>query len=134
MHSLSRYGMSRAPGLIITVLASVLSVHFAAAQSAHRIGKTELKELISNARSQADHEKIASHYRSEGERLLFEAKEHDEMAQVYARQPGPESVKHPLTYRTEAHCKYVAARYRESARKMQELASAHEDMAKRASK
>ena len=65
-------------------------------------------------------------------RLEAEAKDHDEMAEMYRKNPSPMAVKHPEAF-GEGHCKEMARRFRESATQAQELATMHEEMAKMAS-
>lgn len=91
--------------------------------------KKELKALIASAKTKDDHQKLADYYKSETERLEAEAKDHDEMAEAYKKNPSPMAVKHPEAF-GEGHCHEMARRFREAAAKAQELAAMHEDMAR----
>ena len=95
------------------------------------MSKKEVKELIANAKSREDHQILAAHYRHEAERLLVEAKEHEEMAEQYRRNPHPLTQKNPAAF-GERHCRQVADRLRQAATRMQALAGMHEDLAKKA--
>jgi hypothetical protein len=93
--------------------------------------KKELKALIASAKTKDDHQKLADYYKAETERLQAEAKDHDEMAEAYQKNPGPMAVKHPEAF-GEGHCHEMARRFREAAAQAQELAAMHENMAKAA--
>ena len=117
---------------MLTVIALAVTILTAIAQtgSGQRLDKKELHDLLMNAKTPEEHQKLAAHYRAEAERLNSEAKEHEEMAEMYRKNPGGPAAKHP--YATgEQHCRDIAKRYRESAAKMQALATLHEDMAKK---
>ncbi len=117
---------------ILTVIALVVTLLTAIAQtgSGQRLEKKELHALLMNAKTAQDHQRLAAHYRAEAERLNSEAKEHEEMAEMYRKNPNPLAAKHPYAL-GEQHCRDIAKRYRESAAKMQALATLHEDMAKK---
>ncbi len=66
--------------------------------------------------------------------MTTEAKEHDELAVVYAESPNPYETKHPMSGRTAEHCKYFADHARKAAQQAQELAKMHEDIATQAAK
>ncbi len=59
------------------------------------LNKKEVKALIASARTKEDHLKLADYYKAETERLQAEAKDHDEMAEMYRKNPTPMAVKHP---------------------------------------
>jgi hypothetical protein len=46
-----------------------------------------------------DHQKLADYYRVEMERFQEEAKDHDEMAEMYKNNPDPMAIKHPEAIR-----------------------------------
>jgi hypothetical protein len=64
--------------------------------------------------------------------MSAEAKEHDELAALYAKSPNPAGMKQPLSGRTAEHCKYFAEYARKAAQQDQELSKMHEDMARQA--
>jgi hypothetical protein len=108
-----------------------LTVGNTAAGQRPSLSKKEVKALIASAKTKEDHLKLADYYKAETERLDAAAKDHDEMAEMYRKNPTPLAVKHPEAI-GEGHCKEIARRFRESATKTQELAAMHEEMAKEA--
>ena len=89
-----------------------------------------LKTAIETAKTPQDHQRIAAYYKNEATRLLAEAKEHEELAAVYAKSPSVHATKHPMSGQTAEHCKFFAESARKAAQASQELAKAHEEMAK----
>ena len=92
------------------------------------LNKKEVKALIASARTKEDHLKLADYYKAETERLQAEAKDHDEMAEMYRKNPTPMAVKHPEAF-GEGHCHEMARRYRDDAAKAQQLAAMQEQLA-----
>jgi hypothetical protein len=92
------------------------------------LSKKEVKALIASAKTKEDHLKLADYYKAETERLEAEAKDHEEMAEMYRKNPSPLAVKHPEAI-GEGHCHEIARRYREAAAKTRELAAMHEQLA-----
>lgn len=124
-----------------TLLAALITLFLVAgmiqpanAQSETRLSKKEVMALVAEAKTSQDHERLVSHYKAEALRLEAEAKDHAEMAAMYKKNPGPESMKHPLAYRTEAHCRIISQRYADAAKRMHALSEAHSDMAKKVTK
>ncbi len=109
----------------------LLAANYTAAGQRPSLSKKEVKALISSAKTKEDHLKLAEFYKTEVARLQAEATDHDEMAEMYRKNPTPLAVKHPEAI-GEGHCKEIARRFRESASKAQELATMHEEMAKAA--
>lgn len=114
---------------LAAVLVAVLT-QTGSAQSGQRLNKQELHSLMAKAMTVADHQKLAAHYKSEGDRLLAEAKDHEEMAEMYKKSPHPLTQKHPMAV-GEAHCRYVAKKLREAAARVQTMAVMHENIAKK---
>jgi hypothetical protein len=120
--------------VVLTLISLTLVVFVAAGYSAAgkpSLSKKEVKALIASAKTKEDHLKLADYYEGETARLEAEATDHDEMAEMYRKNPTPLAVKHPEAI-GEGHCKEIARRFRESATKTQELAAMHEEMAKAA--
>ncbi len=116
---------------VLTIISLALVVFVAAGYSAAgkpSLSKKEVKALIASAKTKEDHLKLADFYKGEAVRLEAEAKDHDDMAEMYRKNPTPMAVKHPEAF-GEGHCKEIARRYRESAAKTQELAAMHEQLA-----
>jgi hypothetical protein len=103
----------------------------ATAQTAARLTKKELRDLLMSAKTKVDHQRIADHYRAEVDRLNGEAKEHEEMAVMYRQHPPLLAAKHPWAV-GEKHCRGVAERLRQAAEKAKALVAMHEAMAKAA--
>jgi len=96
--------------------------------------KKELKSAIANAKTPEDHHRIAAYFKGQADRLLAEAKEHDELVTQYATWPNPAAMKQPMSGQTAEHCRYFAEYARKAAQQDQELAKMHEDMAEQAAK
>jgi len=109
----------------------LLAAGYTVAGQRPSLSKKEVKALIASAKTKEDHLKLAEFYKTEVARLQAEATDHDEMAEMYRKNPSPLAVKHPEAI-GEGHCKEIARRFRESASKAQELATMHEEMAKTA--
>src|SRR5260370_35303117 len=81
---------------VLTVISLALVVFVAAGYSAG--GKTspskkEGKALIASAKTKEDHLKLADFYKGEAVRLEAEAKDHDEMAEMYRKNPNSDGRK-----------------------------------------
>ena len=109
----------------------LLAAGYTTAGQRPSLSKKEVKALIASAKTKEDHLKLVEFYKGETARLQAEATDHDEMAEMYRKNPTPMAVKHPEAI-GEGHCKEIARRFRESASKTQELAMMHEEMAKAA--
>ena len=116
---------------LLFVAIAVAVTQTGSAQSEQHLSKKELRALIAGAKTKADHERLAVYYRSETEHLLAEAKEHEEMAEAYHRNPPMLASKHPMAI-GEGHCRYVAERLKEAADKTQALAAMHDKLAQEA--
>ena len=92
----------------------------------------ELKAAIASAKTPDERYRIAAYFTNQAERMLAEAKEHDELAAVYAESPNPAPMKQRMSGRTAEHCKYFAEFARKAAQQDQELAKMHKGMAKQA--
>jgi hypothetical protein len=94
------------------------------------MSKSELKNLIANAKTAADQEKLAAHFDARAAQLEADAKDHDELAQDYKRNP-------PVSRRVEKsqsaeHCRDLAKDYAKAAQDARRLAADHRAMAKEA--
>ena len=81
-----------------------------------------------------DHQRIAGYYQEQADNMLAEAKEHDELAGLYAKAPNRAEMKQPMSRRTPEHCRHFAEYARKAAQQDQELAKMHEHMARQAIK
>lgn len=71
---------------LMTVLAMAISVR---ADGATLLKKSELKNLIANAKTAAEHERIAQRFDAEAAQWEVEANTHAELALYYQRNPDP---------------------------------------------
>ena len=94
------------------------------------LSKGELKNLIANAKTAADQERLAAHFDAKAAQLEADAKDHEELAQDYKRNP-------PVSRRVEKsqsseHCGDLAKDYAKAAQDSRRLAADHRAMAKQA--
>jgi hypothetical protein len=93
------------------------------------LGKRQLNTLIADARTPAEHQRIAQYYQAKAQDYLAQAKEHERMVAAYKANPS-------LTAKSQAstinHCEYFVQTLTDLAAKSQELAQLHEQMAKEA--
>ena len=110
--------------LVLFVGASVPS--WAASEKPPKLTLKDVKALITTAKAPAEHLKLAWYFNNEAEKYEAEARDHDEMLEVYRKTPGGGG--------TIEHCEFLAKLNREMARTLREMAAAHEEMAREASK
>ncbi len=109
----------------LLLIPAAATMQRAVAQAGGRLSKKELRDLLTTAKTKADHQKIADHYKAESDRLIAEAKEHEEMAEMYRKNPPLLAAKHPWAV-GEKHCRGIAERLRQAAEKATALAAMHE--------
>jgi phosphoribulokinase len=107
---------------LVTVLAVAVSVR---ADETKLFKRAELKNLISNARTAQDHERLAQHFTAKAEKLEADAKDHEEYAARYKGVSGKLRM-------TSYHCSNVAVELRKAADAARQLATDHREMAKEA--
>ena len=113
--------------LVLLGMAATLTTTLASAQV---LNKTELKQLVGNAKTPEDHERIAKHFDAKATQLDAEAVEHEELAAEYTRNPNGHEQKHPMSGPTASHCKLFAAKFHEAAKQARQMAADHRAMAK----
>jgi len=121
--------------VLALVLASSLLSTYAGASENQVITKKEFKTLLKTAKDPVEHRKIAEYYRQEAARLTASANEHEELADVYAKNPpfAAMEAKHGAAFAQGApHCKRWAELSAEQAKEAEALAAMHEEMAKAA--
>lgn len=130
--------ISRVSSKHLTYLISVVAVGLAifagslfAADTARKVSKRALKEMIAGAKSAADHKAIADYYYEEAAKARARAVEHDEMAAWY-RKAGEGTKKTPYAPGTIDHCERLVKSYKASADDLTALAKEHEAMAAKA--
>jgi len=114
-----------------TMSVILAAVGTAATSSNKMMSKKEVKALLANANTPADHNRLADYYQSKSEKLEAEAKDHDAMAKVYRSRGGAAGTKWPASSFTTRHCEELAKDLRRSAAKDRALAIEHAEMAKR---
>ena len=113
-------------------LAAVVTVSAGAKDKA--ITKVEVKNLIANAETKADHERIARYFDAEAARYEAEAKDHGDLAPFYQKNPDPALSKHPGSPRAFEHCDSLSKSLMNAAAEARQLAADHRGMAHEAKK
>lgn len=109
----------------ILVSVAVLALAQPAAQR-EKLSRKELKSLIASARTSADHERIAAHYRAQAEQLEVKHLEHESDLAEYYKNPS----RYPGKYPTMGdHCRSLAGYYKMAAGRALNLAEMHEKLA-----
>jgi hypothetical protein len=86
-----------------------------------------MEQMISAAKSKADHEALAAHYEAEAKQALDIAERHQRMEKNYrVLETGSKGPKFSI------HCKNLAAKYRGAAEENRKLAELHHQMATQA--
>ena len=109
--------------IFVSVPASV------AAENGKILSQKELKNLIANAETKADHERIAQQFDPEAANYEVEAKEHSERAGIYQSSQA--------IYQNEQmfkHCDALGKSLQQAAADARALAADHREMAKHAKK
>lgn len=139
------FGEARKPKRVVIVTAIALAMLIAGAKTVQlqaqdskanaTLSKKQLKDLIANANTPADHERIAQYYDAEGARYEADAKQHADEATYYAGHQHPTAEGHsPNNYSQYmlSHCPQIAAKLKEAAQEARALAAGHREMAKAA--
>jgi hypothetical protein len=106
-----------------------------ATNTGSNLSKNELKVLLKNAKSPAEHRAIAAYYRQRAEAFSRSSKEHFESAELRAKNPAFPAMeaKHGYAFGLGAsHCRFWGSSDAEQAKKAEALAVLHEDMATKA--
>ncbi len=114
----------------VFALAAVNSVPAAAKDKS--LSNTELKRLIANAQSKADHERIAQHFDAEAVKYDADAKDNAELSSFYKKNPDPALSKHQGSSHAFEHCDALSKSLRQAAQDARDLAAAHRDMGREA--
>jgi len=94
----------------------------------------EANALIVTAKTPKEHRTLAMYFNQEAGQYEADAKEHEEMIEAYRKTPTPFATETLGGVRTIEHCESLAKSDREMARVLREMAAAHEEMARKASK
>ena len=85
-----------------------------------------IEQMITAAKTPADHEAIAAHYEKEAQAAHAKHAEHQKMKEWYDKNPGLSK----SGFGT--HCNLIAAHYDKTGKEYEALAKLHRDMAKAA--
>jgi hypothetical protein len=102
----------------------------AQASSSDFLSGKEVRDLIANAKTPADHLKLAKHFEAVAARYEADAADHVAEAKAYRSGPNASESKRPGSPDTAVHCDRLAAAARNAATAARELARDHEKMAK----
>lgn len=122
--------------ILALVAAAVLlssSLSMGADTKKSSLSAKEVETLIVNAKTPAEHQRIADYYHQEAQQLSAKAKEHEKMAAEYAKKPALMESKQPLWGQAASHCRHFAQLYSDESKEAEALAALHEQMAKAAS-
>lgn len=114
------------------MLTAVVSVPAGAADNP--LSKSELKNLISNAETKAEHERIAKYFDAEAARYEADSKDHGELAQLYQRNTSATPTKYPGGMQSFQHCDSLSKSLKQAAEDARQLAAEHRGMEKEAKK
>lgn len=123
-----------ASSLLFGLLVTLASGTAMAVEPKGAMKPKEVRALVANATTPADHMKLARHFSAMAAKHEAEAVEHEALVIEYTRRPTVSSVKRPMAPDTAEHCKYFAEHCRNAAKEMRAMAAAHEAMAKVAEK
>lgn len=121
---------SLASGLM--VLALTAAPLPAQTTKAPRLTSKEVVALIQNAKTPADHEKLAAYYDQTAAELEEKAEEHKELAAAYKRMPTPGNPRIPSPARPISHCENIAANAGKAAAEARSMAEHHRMLAREA--
>ena len=127
---LATWKRATASSVVLAVLMVVTAIQAPAAEPKGMLPAQQVKALVANAKTPADHMKLARHYAAMAEKHEADAAEHEALAAQYTRNPQPGASKHPMGPDTAEHCKYYAEHCRKAAMEMRAMSTAHEEMAK----
>jgi hypothetical protein len=118
--------------LVAVLLFATLGYAAQLQPSSEKLSKQELMSLIANAKTPAEHQRLANYYQATAKDYLAESKMHEEMADQYRANALTSSSK--FATGTVSHCEYISKSLKASAEQSQKLAHEHEEMAVEAQK
>lgn len=123
--------MRRLTGVLALCIALTFTTYShaqsASKPKAEKLSKQQLLSLVATAKTPAEHRRIAKYYETQANNYLAQAKEHQELAEAYKKNPIFSSSKYATG--TIDHCDYFVKSFQEDAAKMRELAEMHKQMA-----
>lgn len=125
----------RALGLMVFAVAIAMApavVSVPAAAKDKTLSQKDLKYLIANAETKAEHERIAQYFDTEAAKYQAEAKEHADLALLYQRNTSATPTKYPGSMQSFQHCDSLSKSLQQAAENARQLATEHREMAKAA--
>ena len=129
-HAILNWKRAVASSIVLAALIVVPVPQASAVEMKGMLKSKEVKALVANARTSADHMKLARHFAAMAQKHEAEAKEHEALAVEYARNPRLLSTKTPMAPNSAEHCKYFVEHCHKAAAEMRAMAAEHEEMAK----
>ncbi len=117
-------------GASVAVLGALLALSALAAPNyrvQEHLTKKQLAALVSSAKTPAEHERIATYYRAEYERLWAEADQHADMASRFLSNPATNNDK--TARGTVLHCISMERNLRVKSAKARAIAEEHKRLA-----
>jgi len=118
-------------GLVVAVFTLGVHSSFSPAQAAD---ERNIEQMITTAKTSADHQAIADFYQNEGVAFRKEADQHAELAQKLATEAGGQAPWASHHYERAEHCRKLADSLSQAAQEAQALAKIHESMAQSSTK
>ena len=118
-----------APSMVLAALFVVSAGQAPAAEPMGELKSKEVRALVANAKTPADHMKLAHHYAAMAAKHDAEAQEHEALAAEYTKNARLGTSKHPMAPNTAEHCRFYAEHCRNAEREMWAMSAAHEEMA-----
>lgn len=115
--------------VIVSLVLSSLAASSFADQGRINLSKSELKALLTTAKTPAEHRAIAAYYEQRAKDLTAESAEHQAMAEQFAKQPATIESKQGIG---ASHCRRFAQIYAIEAKEAANRAAEHEAMAVKA--
>lgn len=110
----------------VAVVLTIAAIGFLSSGSAEQ--GENLKQMVAEAKTPADHQAVAAFYQEESARLQKDATRHAELAQWWANLAGGEALGSGR-YQQAEHCRRFADLLEKAAHEAQALAKGHESMA-----
>ena len=129
IHAILNWKRAVVSSMVLAALIVVPAPQASAVEMRGMLKSKEVKALVANARTPAEHMKLARHFAAMAEKHEAEAKEHETLAEAYSRQSGI-GTKWPTPYNNAQHCKNLAEHCRTVVAEMRAMAAEHEAMAK----
>lgn len=111
---------------LVFVIALAANSQSTAQPQPEKLGKKQLAALVANARTPADHARLASYYTAQAQNDLDEAQFHEQMAGNFHDSAVASSDK--FATGTVKHCLAIHDRLKQDAAKMKALAQQQEEM------